>query len=472
LRSPVLIGALTVLVVIVAVALAYNANTGLPFVPSYYLHVHMRNAAELQKGDDVNEGGALIGLISGISATRSRSGQPVADVTLKLYKNVEPLPADTRFTVRLKGAIGLKYLDVTPGHSRRGLANGAAVPVSQTSASTDFDQVLNMFTPPTRKGVQQSTIGFGEAVAGRGYDINRAIGRFLPLVSNLLPVASNLASPSTDLAGFLRGLERFSGALAPVAQTQASLLANLDTTFSALANVAPSLQGTISQTPPTFQAVISQSPVIRPFLTDTASLLAQLAPGIRTLQSTAPPLTQVFRTGTRNLPQSIPFDRRLATFSKTLGRVATDPVVQQGVASLSYTTKQLQQPLSFLTPVQSTCNYVTLFLRNLASATSEHVPNGGILDFVPVATRVNGGENLGFESQPSTKPYPGPPITSISTGSIGALHSDPYPNTASPGQVRECSAGNEPFDPNKILIGNPPGNVGVKTEKTTRGSAG
>ena len=79
-----------------------------------------------------------------------------------------------------------------------------------------------MFSPPTRKGVQLSTIGFGEAVAGRGYDINRAIGKFLPLVSNLLPVTTNLASPSTDLAGFLNGLERLSGAVAPVAQTQAN----------------------------------------------------------------------------------------------------------------------------------------------------------------------------------------------------------------------------------------------------------
>jgi virulence factor Mce-like protein len=471
LRSPVLIGALTVLVVIVAVALAYNANTGLPFVPSYDLHVHMRDASELQKGDDVNEGGSLIGLISGISATRSANGRPVADVTLKLYKSVEPLPADTRFTVRLKGAIGLKYLDVTPGHSSQTLKNGATVPVSQTGTSTDFDQVLNMFTPPTRKGVQQSTIGFGEAVAGRGYDINQAIGKFLPLVSNLLPVTTNLASPGTDLAGFFRGLERFSGALVPVAQTQASLFANLDTTFSALASVAPSLQNTISQTPPTFDAVIRQSPIIRPFLTDTASLLTELDPGIRTLQTTAPPLTRVFETGTRNLPQTIPFDRQLATFSKTLGRVATNPVVLQGVGSLSYTAKQLQQPLSFLTPVQSTCNYVTLFLRNLSSATSEHVPNGGILDFVPVATRDNAGQNLGFESQPSTKPYPGPAITSQTEGSIGPLHSDPYPNTASPGQVRECSAGNEPFNPDKIQIGNPPGNVGVKTEKTTRGGS-
>jgi hypothetical protein len=35
--NPVLIGAATTLVVIVAVFLAYNANNGLPFVPTYAL---------------------------------------------------------------------------------------------------------------------------------------------------------------------------------------------------------------------------------------------------------------------------------------------------------------------------------------------------------------------------------------------------------------------------------------------------
>ena len=35
--NPVLIGAATILVVLVAVFLAYNANQGLPFVPAYEL---------------------------------------------------------------------------------------------------------------------------------------------------------------------------------------------------------------------------------------------------------------------------------------------------------------------------------------------------------------------------------------------------------------------------------------------------
>ena len=35
--SPILIGAVTVLVTVVAVLLSYNANSGLPFVPTYHI---------------------------------------------------------------------------------------------------------------------------------------------------------------------------------------------------------------------------------------------------------------------------------------------------------------------------------------------------------------------------------------------------------------------------------------------------
>jgi hypothetical protein len=48
------------------------------------------------------------------------------------------------------------------------------------------------------------------------------------------------------------------------------------------------------------------------------------------------------------------------------------------------------------------------------------------------------------------------------------VHVNAYPNTDSPGQTPECAAGNEPFVAGKAVIGNPPGNVGLKTEKTTR----
>ena len=39
--SPVLVGAVTVLISIIAVFIAYNANKGLPFVPTYDLKAQL-----------------------------------------------------------------------------------------------------------------------------------------------------------------------------------------------------------------------------------------------------------------------------------------------------------------------------------------------------------------------------------------------------------------------------------------------
>src|SRR5262249_40136863 len=59
--TPVLIGAVTVLVIAVAVFLAYNANNGLPFVPTHTLYVDLPDGSNLIKGDEVRQGGFLIG---------------------------------------------------------------------------------------------------------------------------------------------------------------------------------------------------------------------------------------------------------------------------------------------------------------------------------------------------------------------------------------------------------------------------
>ena len=257
-------------------------------------------------------GGARVGAVASVTPARTRAGTPIALLNVKLYENVKPLPVDSRFDIRLKGAIGLKYLQITLGHARRGLPNSATVPLTQTSSEVDFDQVLSMFNPPTRQGREPaSTIGFGEALAGRGYDINNAIGAFLPLVTDLGPVARNLSSRSTDLAGFFHGLESYTAALTPVAATNATLFTNLNTTFRALAGVArPYFQDTISQTPPTFEATIGDTPVIQPFLTDTASLLHQFRPGFATLYAERAGARRHVRDRHQPLPSTADLDQQ------------------------------------------------------------------------------------------------------------------------------------------------------------------
>src|SRR2546430_17465530 len=65
--SPVLVGAVTTLIVIVSVFLAYNANQGQPFVPTYKIKAQLPGGANLVPGNEVRIGG----LIDGANATRS-----------------------------------------------------------------------------------------------------------------------------------------------------------------------------------------------------------------------------------------------------------------------------------------------------------------------------------------------------------------------------------------------------------------
>ena len=66
------------------------------------------------------------------------------------------------------------------------------------------------------------------------------------------------------------------------------------------------------------------------------------------------------------------------------------------------------------------------------------------------------------------------PANGPSAGNIGSvsddsfLHSNPYPNTAAPGQTHECEAGNETYAIHHQVIGNEPGNQSTSSEATKR----
>src|SRR6185437_14327736 len=124
-RNPILIGAITILITVVAVYLAYNANSGLPFVPTYNLNVEVPDAAGLIASDSVLVGGTRVGYVSGISGSTGADGSQIAVLHVRLAKSIEPLPADTTDLVRPVSPLGLKYLELERGHSSQTLAAGA-----------------------------------------------------------------------------------------------------------------------------------------------------------------------------------------------------------------------------------------------------------------------------------------------------------------------------------------------------------
>ena len=128
--SPVLVGAATVLCTVVAVFLAYNANNGLPFVPTYDLTVQVPDAAGLVRGNEVRIGGKRVGTIEDIHAVAAEDGgDPVSELDVALITKLDPLPADSQVTVRPRSPLGLKYLELKPGDSEEGLRAGTTMPL-------------------------------------------------------------------------------------------------------------------------------------------------------------------------------------------------------------------------------------------------------------------------------------------------------------------------------------------------------
>ncbi len=458
--SPVLVGALTTLIVIGAVFLAYNANNGLPFVPTYQVSVVVPNSNALVRNNDVRVGGVRVGTVQAVTPIQHANGSVDAKLDLKLDKSVEPLPVDSTFVVRSRSALGLKFLQIDPGHSSDGLPQGGTLGVRAARPEpVEIDELFNTFQASTRRNIQRNQVEFGGAVAGRGPAINAALGTLRPLLDRLIPVMRNLSSPQTDLAGFLHGLENLNGEIAPVAQTQADMFVALDQTFGALATVArPYIQDSITKGVATEQTTISTLPRIRPFLVNSAGLFNDLEPGVRALAANAPALAQAFTVGAPILRSSPALNAQLPPTSEALLKFSQNPNVTNGLTSLTRTTKILKPTLSYVAPAQTVCNYATILFKNFGASNS-FGDNGGTwlrsITVMPPFNQETGDIYPNSEAGPSDSPANGP--------AGNHLHLNLLPNTASPGQhPRECEAGNEPFK-DQTTIGNVPGNQGIRT---------
>lgn len=454
--NPVLIGAATVLVTIVAVFLAYNANNGLPFVPTYQLTAQVKDSANLVTGNEVRMGGDRIGIISAIEPVIHEDGSVTARLTLKLDTAVKPLPVDSTFIVRPRSAVGLKFLEVTRGHARQGFEEGDTIDLrNATPEPVEIDDFFNMFDARTRRANSENLRIFGDTFAGRGIDLNETIVELDPLTAVSIPVLRNLVDPETGFGEFWGALQRTASAVAPVAAEQGQLFRNLSTTFEAWAAVSrPYVQDSISGGPPAMEAAIRAFPYQRTFLANSAGFFRELRPGVRALRSAAPPLAEAFTVGTRTITRASALNVRLARMMRSLQAFAEDPQVPLGIQGLNRTVQVLSPTIANLSSVQTQCNYIALFLHNQASLLADHDTSspsqGSWARLGPLAATI--GPNS--EGSPSSAPANGRPTHT--TEPVNNLHANPYPLVGAPGQNGVCAAGNESFDLGRAVIGNPP----------------
>jgi virulence factor Mce-like protein len=359
--NPVLVGAVTTLVVVVAVFLAYNANNGLPFVPTTHVKVQIANGANLVKGNEVRSGGYRIGVVEEMKPVSLPRDQVGAELSLKLDKSIGDLPVDTKVTIRPRSALGLKYVELEKGTSQETLSDGDTLPLKQTSVPIELDEFYNVFDEPTRDASQRNLEGFGNAFVGRGYDVNRLIQVAPKLLGHLEGVMRNLSNPRTNLEDFFKELGDTVRVVAPVSAVNARLFTTMANTFEAFSRDTDALQDTISKSPETLRVSTDSLEVQRPFLNHLASMSVDLREATGELRGALPPLNDALAVGTPVTRKSVRLYTPLRDTLTALNELVSAPATNAALRGLTATVTTLQPQLRYLGPYITVCNTWNIF---------------------------------------------------------------------------------------------------------------
>jgi phospholipid/cholesterol/gamma-HCH transport system substrate-binding protein len=457
LANPVLVGAVTVLVVIVAVYLAYNANNGLPFVPTYELNVKAPNAGKLVEGNDVREGGFRIGVVDRISGTRLSDGTAGAVLTLKLDKDAGPVPDDTTVKIRPRSALGLKYVELTRGHSRRELANGSTIVVGPNANTVELEDFFGIFDRPTRVDAERNLAEFGSAFAARGVDLNLTLSRTPRLLEVLDPVAANLADPSTRLGFFVHELADAARVTSPVADSLAEQFSSGAAVFEAFSRYPDRLAQTIAKSPSTLEVGTASLVAQRPFLRHLAELSPDLRGSARQLRTSLPVVNTALDAGRRILPRAPQFNARLNTTLATLDVLVNDPSTNQALEALTDTVTTLNPMLRYLGPYVTVCNYWNYWWTYLADHLTDQDSTGQVerIEAKTAGAQQDALGSFGADNFANSQGYIGPPAL----GDPADLHVQQYGAAITRSGKADCESGQRGYPRRLAKYADPSYNV-------------
>src|SRR4051795_6518976 len=147
------IGLVSLIVITVGTYLGFTKS--IPFVPHYEIKAAFKSANNLKKGSPVRIAGVEVGKVTAIE--RARPGDNGTLVTMQIKDNGLPLHQDATFKIRPRIFLeGNFFVDIQPGTPSAPLIkDGYTIPVNQTSAPVQLDQILTTLQSSTRKDLQK-----------------------------------------------------------------------------------------------------------------------------------------------------------------------------------------------------------------------------------------------------------------------------------------------------------------------------
>ncbi len=291
-----------------------------PFAPQgYRVKATFPESGLLVPGADVRISGVNVGRVTGVSARGTRSL-----VTMDIFQQYAPIPADTRALLRLKTLLGEAYVELSAG-TRSGpkLADGGTIPLAQVEPSQQLDQVLSAFGRPAQRNLQSFLAGSAASIAGRASEISSALGNLDPAVSDLQQIVSTLEAEQGNVQALVRGSATVLGTLGQRSADLRSLVTAGNDVFAATAARDAQLTATVNALPPflaqlrsTLAAAGTTLTLAKPSLDALGPVTPLLAPALRDLISLSGPAVSLLHQAPRLLHDSVVALPAIARFNR------------------------------------------------------------------------------------------------------------------------------------------------------------
>jgi virulence factor Mce-like protein len=271
----------------------------IPFAPEgYRVKALFQETGLLVANADVRISGVTVGKVSSVQARGVDSL-----VTMNIDHAYAPIPRDTRAILREKTLLGEAYIALSTGTGGSGsLPDGGTIPTSHVDKTQQLDQVLGSFNTQTQHNLQKLLIGTGEALAGRGEQLNAAIGNLGPLVTELAGVVGVLNDQSGNLRSLIANGSTVFNTLGDRASDLQSLVTAGDQVFSVTATEDTALTSTVNALPPfltqlraTLGTLNTTLGIAKPSLAALRPVAPLLTPALRELSAVTGPALSVIR---------------------------------------------------------------------------------------------------------------------------------------------------------------------------------
>ncbi len=288
------------------IVLAYlGFSKDIPFTRPFEINAVFQSAPPIGKNSPVRIAGVEVGKVSKVEPLGGDS--PGVRVTMKLKDDALPIHKDAEVEIRerifLEGNLFFNLKPGTPGSPD--LDDGDTIPLSQTSAPVQLDQVLGTLQADTRKDLQDLLVGYGEALNGepeagedddqdpdvKGETGGAALNDSLDYSADALRNAAilNQATLGTDLhdiSKLIGGQQKLMAALSRNEGSLKGLITNFNITVGALAAEETNLAATVRELPKVLEAARPALDNLNAAFPATRAWALEMIPGVRETPAT------------------------------------------------------------------------------------------------------------------------------------------------------------------------------------------